>query len=108
MADREVLRELEALRRQSGWQFARLYRRLGVIETLEELEMADLSRLQASVDADTTVDQSAITLLTQLSDMLRAAATDPAEIAAIADQLDANSTALAAAVTANTPAAPGA
>lgn len=68
--------------------------------------MADLSTIQAAVEADTTVDQSAITLLNSLAEQLRNAANDPAEVQAIADQLNQNSSALAAAVSANTPAAP--
>ncbi len=65
--------------------------------------MADLSRLTAEVEESRTVQDSAIALLVNLSDMLRAAAGDPAEVNALADQLDAQTNALAAAVTANTP-----
>lgn len=66
----------------------------------------DLSRLQAAVARDTTVNQSAITLLGQLSQLLRDNAGDATAINALADQLDAQQSSLADAVTANTPAAP--
>jgi hypothetical protein len=65
----------------------------------------DLTRLEAAVERDTTVNQSAITLLSQLSQLVRDTAGDPAKVAALADQLDAQQQALADAVTANTPAA---
>ena len=68
--------------------------------------MADLSTIQTEVAANTNAIQSAITLLTQLSDLLHAAANDPAQVRAIADQLKANSQSLADAVVANTPSAP--
>jgi hypothetical protein len=58
----------------------------------------DLSRVEAAVERDNTVNQSAITLLTQLSQLVRDTAGDPAKVAALAD-------ALADAVAANTPAA---
>jgi hypothetical protein len=65
----------------------------------------DLTRLEAAVERDTTVNQSAITLLSQLSQLVRDTAGDPAKVTALADQLDAQQQALADAVTANTPAA---
>jgi len=63
-----------------------------------------LDELKAKVDAEGTVEQSAITLLQGLSAQLTAAKNDPAQIQAIADEIDANSASLAAAVSANTPA----
>lgn len=66
----------------------------------------DLTRLQTAVERDATVNQSAITLLNNLAQMLRDSADDPAAITALADQLDAQQQALADAVVANTPAAP--
>lgn len=67
----------------------------------------DLTRLEEAVKRDATVNQSAITLLGNLSDELRKVANDPAAVNALADQLDANQKALADAVVANTPGAPG-
>lgn len=66
----------------------------------------DLTRLQAAVAQDNTVNQSAITLLANLSQMVRDTAGDPAAVNALADQLAAQQQALADAVVANTPAAP--
>lgn len=66
----------------------------------------DLSRLTAAVARDTTVNESAITLMTNLSTLLREAAGDEAAVNALADQLDAAQQTLADAVVANTPAAP--
>jgi len=55
--------------------------------------------------ADTDAENSAITLLTTLASQLEAAKADPAAVQAIADQLNANASKLAAAVVANTPSA---
>jgi len=72
-------------------------------------EMAlDLSTLTADVTANTDAVSSATVLLGELADELRAAAGDPAAVAALADTLEANTASLAAAVAANTPAAPAA
>lgn len=70
--------------------------------------MATLTDIQAAVAAETTVEQSVITLLGTLSTDLQAAiaADDPAALQAVVDTITQNSAALAAAVTANTPAAP--
>lgn len=68
--------------------------------------VADLTRLTQEVTEISDASQAAITLLSNLAEQLREAAADPAAIAALADQLDASGTALAAAVVANTPAAP--
>lgn len=63
----------------------------------------DLTRVQSAVERDNTVTQSAITLLNSLAQMVRDTAGDPAAVNALADQIDANSTSLADAVSANTP-----
>lgn len=67
----------------------------------------DLTNLEAAVARDKTVNESAITLLNGLSQALKDAKDDPAAIQAIIDQLDSQQQALADAVAANTPAAPG-
>lgn len=78
----------------------------GVLFQLGRIEMT-LAELKAKVDAETTVVQSAVTLLSSLAQSLKdaIAANDPAAIQAIADELDTNTASLAAAVAANTPAA---
>jgi hypothetical protein len=72
-----------------------------------EMLMAAIDNLTAAVAAQTTVEQSVVTLLTQLSASLQAAIAsgNPAAVQAAADTITSNTAALAAAVTANTPAA---
>jgi transcriptional regulator len=65
-----------------------------------------IAALLAKVSAQGTVIESTITLLNGLSSQLQAAADDPVQIQEIIDQVAAQSDALAAAVAANTPAAP--
>lgn len=76
------------------------------LKSLGEKIMSDLTQLTADVAADTSVDQSAIVLLQGLKAALDSAGTDPVALAALSTQLETNAAALAAAVTANTPAAP--
>lgn len=68
--------------------------------------MAALDDLTAQVAANTTVEQSAITLIQGLAAQLAAAGTDPAKLAALTSSLKTSADALAAAITANTPHAP--
>lgn len=68
--------------------------------------MTVLENLRAAVAAETTVNQSAVTLLNAIPGLILAAGTDPAALQALADSITVNTTSLAAAVTANTPAAP--
>lgn len=71
-----------------------------------EKQMAsDLTALEAEVARNTEVDQSAILLLQGLAQKIEELKTDPAALQAFADSLRGSSDALAAAVTANTPAA---
>lgn len=79
----------------------------------KELQMsAEMDALQVSVENTKTVEDSAIALIEgvaaqikTLSDELAAEGVDNTKIAALSAELDAKSAALAAAVTANTPAA---
>lgn len=70
--------------------------------------MQSLAQLAADVAQNTTVEQSAITLINGFAAQLAAAGTDPVALAALQTQLETNNTNLAAAVAANTPAAPAA
>jgi hypothetical protein len=79
---------------------------LQAINQTEASVLLDLTALQAAVTAEDTVEQSAITLLTQISAELQANAGNPAAIQAIVDQINTNASTLAAAVAANTPPAP--
>ncbi len=86
----------------------RIERKLDRILFLLEEEMADLTSLIAQVAENTTVEASAITLINGLAVQIAAAGTDPTKLAALQTQLKTSSDALAAAITANTPAAPAA
>lgn len=66
--------------------------------------MADLSVLTTDVAAQTTVMQSAETLLTGLTAAVKAAGTDPVALKALTDTMESNTSGLAAAIAANTPA----
>lgn len=72
--------------------------------------MAALDDLKTRVEANTTASGSAVVLLQGLKAALDAAIAsgNPAEIQALADKLGVDTQALADAVVANTPAAPGA
>ncbi len=65
-----------------------------------------LAALQAQVAQNTTVETSAVALIQGLAAQIAAAGTDPAGLAALTTSLNTSATALAAAITANTPAAP--
>jgi hypothetical protein len=84
----------------------RIERKLDLLLKKDNLIMADLTKLTASVNNATTVEQSAITLIKGFSAELAAAGTDPVALKALGDSLDGETSALAAAVAANTPAAP--
>jgi hypothetical protein len=73
---------------------------------IQETIMAALDTLTADVTANTSVTNSAIALINNLAAEITAAGTDPVALKALTDKLEANSAALAGAVTANTPAAP--
>jgi hypothetical protein len=67
---------------------------------------AQLDALKAKVARNTTVAESAVTLIKGLAQQIRDNADDPVALQALADELDATDTNLGNAVTENTPAAP--
>ena len=69
-----------------------------------EKSMAHLDRITAEVSEMKSAADSAVVLLDTIAAKLRELANDPAAIAALADELDASGSALAAAVVRNTPA----
>ena len=79
---------------------------LGGIKAQEDTMTKELTDLVAQVAASTQVEQSAVTLIQGLADQIAAAKDDPAQIAKLSADLKAGTDALAAAITANTPAAP--
>jgi hypothetical protein len=84
--------------------------KLDKIIALLQTQQREIVNMAASIDdvtlavqKETTVEQSAITLLQQLSTQLSSAGTDPVKLQAVLDLINNNTTALAAAVAANTP-----
>lgn len=80
---------------------------LSLVQSIQKQEvkiMASVQQVADAVAAETTVEQSVITLLDQIKAALDQAKTDPAALDAIIQQIDANKQALAEAVTRNTPA----
>ena len=65
-----------------------------------------MAALEAQVAANTSAENSAVTVITELADLITSNAGDPTAVTALAAQLKASADALAAAVVANTPAAP--
>lgn len=84
----------------------RIWELVHLLVNLEEAMATDLSVITQEVAENGDAIASATSLLGTLAQMLRDAATDPVAIQALADQIDSNTNALAAAVVANTPAAP--
>jgi len=101
----QFLRASEARQEQRHREIISILCRL---ERKEIIMSQELDALTASVANATTVEESAITLIQGLSAAIKAAGTDPVALAALTAKLDASDAALAAAVTANTPAAPAA
>lgn len=77
---------------------------IGYLNQQMETLMSELDTLTASVQAELTVEDSAITLIKGLSQQIAAAGTDPAALTALTQQLDAKAAELSAAVSAATPA----
>ncbi len=76
------------------------------IKAEEDKIMSTVDDIQADVTKEDSVIDGAVTLLKGLADALKAAGTDPAKLAALHTDITAKTDALAAAVAANTPAAP--
>ena len=92
--DHEVLARLDAI-----------MDRLDLVSSNQENIMAAIDDLQAAVAAEDTVIDSAITLIQGIPALIAAAGVDPAKLAALQSDITSKSSALAAAVAANTPAA---
>lgn len=82
----------------------RISQKLDLIIEQNKTIMADLTKLEADVTANSTVIGSAITLLQGLKQKLDEAGTDATKLAALSASLEGNTDALSAAVAANTPA----
>jgi len=68
-------------------------------------QAAELERLTAEVSEIETVGDSVVTLINQLAEIIRTQSSNPVELNALADRLDAKAAAISAAIVANTPAA---
>lgn len=68
--------------------------------------MSVMDDLKAAVAKARTVEASAVALITGLAERIRNAAQDPAELETLAQELDAQTDSLSAAITANTAADP--
>ncbi len=79
---------------------------LQAIQTKENLMSAELDALAVQVKANTDLEASAVSLIQGIAAQLTALKNDPAAITALSTQLASSASALAAAITANTPAAP--
>lgn len=75
-----------------------------IIERLETMSV-ELDNLTAQVTANSTLLDSATTLINGIADRITAAGVDPTKLAALSAELKSKDDALAAAVVANTPAA---
>lgn len=75
------------------------------VNTLEDTVATDLTALTNEVSENGDAVDSAVTLLSSLSQQIRDLSTDPAALQALADSLDANTARLAQAVVDNTPSA---
>ena len=103
---RQWFQRIDALLARQEWMLRRLVL-LSHIIISKENDMADvLDGITAEVARNTTVVQSALTLIQSLHDLIVAAGTDPVKLKAITDSLQANDDQLAAAVAANTPTPP--
>jgi uncharacterized membrane protein len=85
--------------------------KLNIIINQERTMAVDFTKIQAEVTNNTTVEQSVVALLAQLTAIIKAIppsndAATQASLDQLTAALTANDTALSAAVTANTPAAP--
>lgn len=106
MNEREIqlqLNRIEQLLRQLLAAVGRLTKQDLLIG---EFLMASIDDIVAQVTAQSTVEDSLISLLNSIAAQLKDAGTDPAKLQAVSDGLKANTDKLAAAIQANTPAAP--
>ena len=108
-----ILRRLAAIEQQLAVMISMLRKQGAMIMATQADFDAAITDLQAKVTADTNATTAAETLLTNLTALLKSAlatagGTDAqlAAVKAAVATIDANNSALAASVTANTPAAP--
>lgn len=103
-SDRQILQDIEQFLSDA---FEHLHNLLHTINQKENYIMSKIDDLNTAVSEESTVIDSTVTLLTNLTQMIKAAGTDPAKLDALMTSITANKTKLADAVVANTPAAEG-
>ncbi len=93
------------MRRQPDYDYTLVSNHLlhHILEDIHAMTV-QLDQLTSEVEENTSVTESAVALLANLAEQLRANADDPAAIEDLANKLDTNSNRLADAVAANTPA----
>ncbi len=112
MADPTTERQLAGITSifSSGMQVRLAIEVVGLAEILKEIQSmaASIKDVLAKVQSQTTVIQSGVTLLGQISQMLKDAQADddPKAVQAVIDLIDTNTASLAKAVQDNTPGAP--
>jgi hypothetical protein len=100
------LDDLEATQQRMLRQLAHIRRMLNATTTDQEITMATVAEIQAEVTEQTTVIDGAVTLLTSLAQQILDNVNDPVALEQIASDIQANTSELADAVTANTPVPP--
>lgn len=106
--DRALLEQIKATVIETRNRQELVFQRLGLVIEKEIAMAGELDALKAEVARNTDVDSSAVTLLNGLAAKIQElinAGGNPADFQALADNLKNSSDSLAAAVTANTPAA---
>lgn len=102
-------RDDERWQRKVNAEFAKIHRALASLTKGLKTIMATLDAITTAVTNEETVEASIIALVQgiaqQLKDLIAAGNVTPAQVQAVADQIDADTAALSAAVVANTPAA---
>jgi regulator of replication initiation timing len=101
----QSLYRIEQVQRRQERKIDGIARQVGAILEEEILMSQELDNLTAQVKSNTDAEQSAVTLLTKLSDLIKASVNDPAALTKLAGDLKGSADQLAAAVVANTPAA---
>lgn len=102
-----VQRKLRHIAHQNDQILERTQRAIELLDALTTQGvtlMSDLTSITNAVEAERGVVDSAITLLTQLAGEISALKNDPVALQALADQITTDTTDLANAVAANTPA----
>lgn len=95
------IRVEEALLRQLLSSVQRLESKVDLLLAKEEAMGQEVDNLVSAVARETSIEQSAITLITNLAVRIREASVDP-RVQAMADEINANADRFAQAITANT------